>query len=415
MSQSMLLCDKDRGVLLEKQQYYSITVRKMNILTRHADWLVETQKLYNQILEFYYNLCLDTFRDTKPGAMEALRTLEKLTIVGRDRQPVRFPLPWSKVPLYFRRAAINSAIAAASSYRSRDKQQERSTSFTESVTCYKGMYRDFEENAITLKLWNGEKWIWHRIKLRGNTIPEEGQMLSPSIVLKKNGPELHIPWKTPVRDGRTAKERIAAGEKICAVTFTNQDALAVCCIVNQNGEKEHAFFIKGGAEYMHRCRLVTDKIAKSEASGSHGSGEIPNSYYWMKLKNLNDFYSHRISRQVINYTINHNAKIIVLPEFEKSYSKILMSKAGNFSPIHLSTAIREKIKYKAWQEGIVVLESQQHKSSSVCAICGAPLRKRGHEYICTNGHQGNYYLNATWNLGRKCLQGFLQKKSETSG
>lgn len=166
---------------------------------------------------------------------------------------------------------------------------------------------------------------------------------------------------------------------------------------------------------MHRCRLVTDKIAKSEASGSHGSGEIPNSYYWMKLKNLNDFYSHRISRQVINYTINHNAKIIVLPEFEKSYSKILMSKAGNFSPIHLSTAIREKIKYKAWQEGIVVLESQQHKSSSVCAICGAPLRKRGHEYICTNGHQGNYYLNATWNLGRKCLQGFLQKKSETSG
>ena len=57
--------------------------------------------------------------------MEALRTLEKLTIPGRDRQPVQYPLPWQKVPLYFRRAAINSAIAAASSYLSREKQKER--------------------------------------------------------------------------------------------------------------------------------------------------------------------------------------------------------------------------------------------------------------------------------------------------
>ena len=61
----------------------------MNILTRHSDWLVKTQELYNQILEFYYNLYLDTFQDGKPGSMEALRTLEKLTIAGRDRQPVK--------------------------------------------------------------------------------------------------------------------------------------------------------------------------------------------------------------------------------------------------------------------------------------------------------------------------------------
>ena len=106
----------------------------MNILTRHSDWLVKTQELYNQILEFYYNLYLDTFQDGKPGSMEALRTLEKLTIAGRDRQPVKYPLPWAKVPLYFRRAAINSAIAAANSYLSREKQKIRSTSFTESVT-----------------------------------------------------------------------------------------------------------------------------------------------------------------------------------------------------------------------------------------------------------------------------------------
>ena len=346
--------------------------------------------------------------------MEALRTLEKLTIPGRDRQPVQYPLPWQKVPLYFRRAAINSAIAAASSYLSREKQKIRSTSFTESVTCYKGMYRDFEGNAITLKVWTGEKWLWNRIKLRSNTIPEEGQMMSPSIVLKKTGPELHIPWKTFVKDGRTAKERMAAGEKICAVTFTNQDALTVCCVLNSDGAKENVFFVRGGAEYAHRCRQVTDKIKKSEASGSSGSSAIPNSRYWMKLKNLNDFYSHSISRQVINYTIKQGAKMIVLPEYEKEHSRILMSKAGNFSPIHLSTAIREKIKYKAWQEGLVVVELQQHNISSTCAACGASIHKKGQNFVCKNGHQGNYYLNASWNLGLKCIRGFQPKESRTS-
>ena len=207
---------------------------------------------------------------------------------------------------------------------------------------------------------------------------------------------------------------MAAGEKICAVTFTNQDALTVCCVLNSDGAKENVFFVRGGAEYAHRCRQVTDKIKKSEASGSSGSSAIPNSRYWMKLKNLNDFYSHSISRQVINYTIKQGAKIIVLPEYEKEYSRILMSKAGNFSPIHLSTAIREKIKYKAWQEGLVVVELQQHNISSTCAACGASIHKKGQNFVCKNGHQGNYYLNASWNLGLKCIRGFQPKKPRTS-
>ncbi len=65
--------------------------------------------------------------------------------------------------------------------------------------------------------------------------------MSPSIVLKKTGPELHIPWKTFVKDGRTAKERMAAGEKICAVTFTNQDALTVCCVLILTAQKKTSF------------------------------------------------------------------------------------------------------------------------------------------------------------------------------
>lgn len=133
---------------MEKTSCYSITVKKFNVFCRHTDWLRQTQELYNEILGFYYELYLDTFIDSTPGAMEALRTLEKMTIIGRDKQPVPNPLPWTKVPLYFRRAAINAAIAAARSYRTREAQNRRTQQFTESVTFYKGMYRDFNNKRL---------------------------------------------------------------------------------------------------------------------------------------------------------------------------------------------------------------------------------------------------------------------------
>ena len=74
---------------MEKMPYYAITVRRYNVLFRHTEWFHQTQDLYNEILLFYYQLYLETFTDEQPGTQEALRILEKLTIVGRDKQPVK--------------------------------------------------------------------------------------------------------------------------------------------------------------------------------------------------------------------------------------------------------------------------------------------------------------------------------------
>ena len=102
---------------MEKTGYYSITVRKFTVLTRHMDWMVKTQELYNEVLGFYYNLYLDVYAEKtkadgssgrrQPSSQNTLRELEKLTIVGRDRQPVPYPIPWDKIPLYFRRSRLS--------------------------------------------------------------------------------------------------------------------------------------------------------------------------------------------------------------------------------------------------------------------------------------------------------------------
>lgn len=419
---------------MERTGYYSVTVRKFSVLSRHTDWMKKTQDLYNEILDFYYNLYLDTVAEEKKkagfsdepsvfpdqnaqalknaGSLEVMRALEKMTIVGRDKKPVSNPLPWEKVPLYFRRAAINAGIAAARSFLTREEQQTRTEKFTESVTFYKGMYRDFNGNEISLKLWDGNRWQWVRCRLRGNTVPENGQMMSPALLIRDDRTELHIPWKAQVFDGRNAKERMAAGEKICSAVFTNKDALLVCCIMNRFGGKEGCLFLKGGAEYAHRCQLVLDRIEKSRKSGGGGDNPRANRKYWEKLKNLNDYYSHQFSRQVIDYCWQQGARVLVLPKFEENHQIHIMKQTGKFSPIHLSISVRKKLKYKAWQAGIVVLEPSQHNISSVCSACGGKVRNHGSLFQCENGHQGNRYLNTAWNLGEKCLRSFDRKRAD---
>lgn len=101
---------------MQKFPYYAITVRRYNVLFRHTDWLKKTQELYNEILLFYYRLYLETFPDQQPGTQEALRILETLTIVGRDNSRFQPLFPGRRIPLYFRRAAINTATAAAKRY-----------------------------------------------------------------------------------------------------------------------------------------------------------------------------------------------------------------------------------------------------------------------------------------------------------
>ncbi len=384
---------------------YAITTARFGLRSGHDDWLRETQDLYNAVLEFYYHLYLDRLPQER-NSQSAMRQLEKLTIVGRDRQPVEYPIPWEKVPLYFRRAAINAAVAAGKSFLERDGQRERTVHFDESVTFYKGMYRDFCDTSVSLKVWTGASWKWLHCRLSGNRIPDGGQSMSPSVVLKTDGARLHVPVKIPVEDGRTASQRMEAKERVCSVIFTNRNATAVCCILDEAGNQMSSFYIKGGREYAHLCAQVLQKIGRSKQSSGEDGNQKANRKYWTKLKHLNEHYSHMFSRKIVDYCLEHGAKVLVLPKFAKPYSDYLMISAGNWSPLHLSVQIREKVKYKAWQRGIVVLEADEHYISTTCSVCGAKVKRSGSEFCCEQGHRGDAYLNMARNLGNRCCGTF---------
>lgn len=438
---------------MKTKQCYCMTTRRFTLRCGCEEQLKITQDFYNKVLLFYYRLFLRT-EAQEPGRLadrsnqQALRELEVMTIVGRNGDSVPFPLPWKKVPLYFRRAAVNGAIGEARSWLGRRRAgmvSAETEHFQKGVTFYKGMFRDLTDRGVSLKLWDGQSWSWVNCRLKGRAFPVGAECLSPTLQLTAEGAMLNVPIRENVADGRKAKERMAAGTKICSLQFTNSDSFAVGVVLDSQGEETAVRFFRGGKEYAHLCHMRLDRIRRSgEAMGlkeyvsgqAHipsgveragisdlpeeseeisdietdtGSGREPERYnqkYWMKLKHLNDYYAHRVSREIVDFCVENQAGMIVLPRYDDRFAGYVMGRTGNWSVLHLSRRICTLLSYKAWQAGIVAVEVHAGGTSACCARCGEKVRKHGSEYICPRGHQGNRYLNTARNLGIKCLRGF---------
>lgn len=401
---------------------YCITTKRFTLRCKHPEWFLVTQEHYNHVVLFYYQLLLKHPELHSLGNQKILRELEVLSIPGRDKAPVPSPLIYDKVPLYFRRAAINAATAMVKSYLNRGGYTNQAERIDASVVYYKGMYRDLTEREISLKVFDGESWHWMRCRLSGNSLTGGDEILSPTVVITDDGISLHVPVRKTVFDARTAKERMADGENICSIQFTNSDAFAVACALAPSGEQLAVKFCKGGREYRHLCSSVTARIQKSEESRrkpdeegnfqrDNPEKERTNQKYWMHLKHLSEHYAHQASSQIIAFCQQQRVKTIVMAVSNEKYSGPVMKSAGDWSPLHLSVRIREYLTYKAWRAGIVVLETAPGKAGTTCSICGAKIVKRKELYECRNGHTGNRYLNTARNLGRTCLEDFQKKRN----
>ena len=390
---------------------YSIRTWRMRLFCPEPLWLDKTEEYFKNVVEFYYGLLREHEELWSSSLFDTQRSLELLTVTGRDGRQPQHPLPMGKVPVYLRRAAINKAAAAVKSTLASAHPESFPDTVESRVTFFKGMYSDFTDQTICLKLWNGQKWVWTDCQLKGRPFPAKCQLMSPTLVKEGRFYMLNIPVKQENSDARTAKERMAAGTRICSVRFTNTDIFALCCILDEQGKQLAVHSCRGGNEYRHRCKETTDRIQKSRQNTDHDNCPQPNRRYYIYLKNLSDHYAHQISREILNFCQEYQAGVIVLPAYDPDFSKMSMLKSGNFSPLHLSTRIRNNLQYKAWADGILVLEVRTDGLKDKCALCGAKLRRKGSEFLCENGHQGNRFLNDARNLGRKCQESFRKNKS----
>ena len=149
---------------------------------------------------------------------------------------------------------------------------------------------------------------------------------------------------------------------------------------------------------------------KGPAKGERPEGQ-PNKKYFLHLKHLGEYYGHKASKEIVEFCREQGVKVLVMPEYEEGYSRMVQVKAGNYSPLHLGNRIREYVEYKSWAAGMVVMKVSAAGTSGTCSECGAQVKREGEKtsgelVVCVKGHRKNRFVNTGVNLGRKCLRGF---------
>lgn len=408
---------------------YVTTTYKMKLLCKRLDWLEETKDLYNRVRAFYHALLLSQTELHGLGSQAAMRGLEQLTIKSRTGDEPVCPIPWEGIPSYFRRAAINGSIGAFKTYEENHHRWEKAVSensvstlpkalrsepqpaksFCSAPVFYKGMYKNFTDTSIVLKLWTGKSWGWVKCTFRGNrALPSDSEPLSPRVVLKKNKAYLHIPIREKVSDTRPVKTRIVDGDGLCSVTFTNTDAFAVCSMLSADGRYTASRFVRGGKEYVHHSKRLLERIKTNRAVlGKHFDWRGCNKKYWEHLNQLSDYWAHKVSREIVRFCTAQGAKVIALPDGDPGKMELIAKRAGKYSPVYLSQRIRKYLIYKAWQAGIAVTYVRPRYTAAACSRCGSVVetvsKEMGRNYSCPQGHRGNRDLNTTRNIGRSCL------------
>ena len=435
-----------------------IVTYQVRLYDRHFAWLHETKELYARVVQHFFSVLSKENHLLQLSDFLLLRELETKCIGTKEMKAKgttpEYPLvDFPKIPLYFRRSAINTAIDLAR------KQKEDTKVQNPAMTLYKGMYENFTDTSIDLKLFNGEKWVWVTYPFTGRELPNESKRLSPVLMIKKKNAYLNIPVSVEVSDIRTVKERMKTEERFCAVAFPDYDVLAVAVIFSKEGMVLEKKFFRGGKQKEHARKHIKQRLQKSKESRakqkehSFETTQIKqqednfeliqgkqlkdnflikdsnsnlesnvvemerkeNACFYEKIHNLNNYYAHSISRQLVDYCIEKNIKIIVVPNYEGSidFREKRYLKTDGYRWIGRS--IIKNLKYKAFVDGIVVTSVRAIHISDCCSECGAKIRKynEGHKagqkyhggklFVCPNGHKGNTAENTAKNIGKNFL------------
>ena len=415
---------------------YTIVTYRVRLYDRHFAWLQDTKTLYGEVTKHFLAVLRKEPELLLQSDFLLLRMLEEKCIGTKEmkaagRQP-EYPLTaFPKVPLYFRRSAINTAIDLARKQVTAPEQEA-----SVGMTLYKGMYRNFSEDSIELKLLHNGKWSWVKYPFTGRKLPEGEKRLSPVLKLGKKDAWLNIPVSLTVKDASTVKERMQTAEKICAVYFPDHDVMAAAVVLDKEGNVCAKRFFHGGRQKEHQKALVFQHIAKSKQSrgadiylqkesneqtklSSSGKTKENNRLY-QQLQEINQYYAHSISRQILQYCLEQGVNMIVVPNYENTLDfgqkRYLSTNAYRW----IGRSIINKLKYKAFAEGIVVTSVRPTHIVSRCSRCGAEISRynAGHRatkqyhggklFYCACGHKGNTAENAAVNVGRTFLSYFTK-------
>ena len=326
-----------------------------------------------------------------------------------------------KFPSYLRRAAIADALGIVSSFQTRYREWQsgirkyrkvrppRLTAMCQSYPpLYKGQqvkYNDDYQN-VSLKIWNGSDWVWlEEIPVKGHGLNRHkvigNQLKSPALVVNSKTCQLSMPVKIkPVK-----KED---SDYVCSVDLGINNA-ATCSIVGQDGTVKARKFINPARDIDRRNKRRMMINQKSKQTHKKTKQKFVKGFcrgLYRKSSNINLEISRKVSREIIEFALLHDVKVIVIENLAG-----WKAKAGK-----KGTLMRQKFHLWCHQKIVEILSDRwaelggnvqtiNPKYTSAYAFDGSGKVKRNKKNysLCVfpSGKQYNADLGASYNIGAR--------------
>ncbi len=408
------------------------TINK-NLEYKKPKYFIATQEIFNYVAKFYFAVIQEYQYILALKQKQALTELERLTVQTQNNPTPKIPLPILHIPVMFRRAAINTTYGSAKSFFSNLKKYKEKKAKAEAkgkkykqrppvpprewnkkVTFYAGMIKDMDDNTVMLKLYTGKAWVWMKFKHAGRTFPESWKTCSPHAVIYKNRIELHFPVEKSVRLIKIATQlKQNPNLNVCAVDLNLDDNYAVCAILSNDGTQGKVKFIKGNKSLHNRRKRLLGKIAIKRSQYNGVLEEDDNKALWKKIRDMENYEAHRVSRRIVEFAVENGASIIVFENLKNlKPAKDKYSKRSNTKRAYwLKGKIHEYTRYKALERSILISIVNPKNTSRDCFYCNEKVSRYNNIpggytvgtplYLCPNGHRGNADVNASWNISKK--------------
>lgn len=374
-----------------------------------------TVSLYQDVVAYYLHIFQENLHIINNS--QWLRIAETLTHQTKNNPNPKYNYDsiFPRFPSGLRRAAISDAYGKACAWQSNYKRwqnrkqkiakknakrlsagkkiiafKERPPLFPDKTwdwpTYYDTEYRILDNHHVLLKVYTGNSYTYRKVALfQPIIIPQGYKAGSPKLIRKPNGWQLHIPIFLQLRTGLTKITNLTSDPytRICCVDL-GINRHAVMTIQDING-RVLATRIISGKQDNHRRKRYLEKISRLQRQTKViPEGQLFAKDIWTKIRNFNNNIAHRVSRQIVDFSQQHGAKIIVFEHLTNLQPKKgTKSKRLNRKMAHwVKGRIFRYTQYKGLHTGIVTCRVTPKNTSSRCPYCEMLTIERYSE----NGH-----------------------------
>ena len=378
----------------------------------------QTVEIYRNAVSFFIDVCDKEWDTLKPlKNLERCSKIEKLTIQTKKNQNPKYDFNerFYKMPVYFRRSAINTATGCYSSYYSNlknwkanpiDKKPTLQLDRNVMPTFYKGnTYIRTDSNTARIKIFHKNDWVWLDVELNNQDVKyiQNHCKFKKEYVptLKKQGKCWYLVF--PFEDKVEFQKVDIQDQVICAVDLGLNNN-ATCSIMQSDGTVVGRKFVNLATEKDHLYKAL-NRVKKAQQNGARRCPTL-----WKHVNDLNTDISRKTAKEIIDFAVLYNADVIVFEHLDTQGKK--KGRGKQKLALWRKQEIQKLVEHKAHILGMRISRICAWNTSKL-AFDGSGKVERGtyiqngvekYNYsICTfpNGKQYHCDLNASYNIGAR--------------